>query len=498
MLITSIIFVPMVGGLIIALLLREEKTIRLTALFVVLVELFLTIAALLDFNKSKVAGEMALEVYKEWIPYLNINYHIGMDGLSLPLVTLASILGVCAVLASWHVTLRVKEYFAWLLILQTAVVGVFVSLDLVMFFIFWELELIPMYFLISIWGSGRKEYSAMKFLIFTLLGSAFMLIGILAIFFSTGTFNIVELPGILGSEDLILPAGLLFWFIFFAFAVKLPVWPVHSWLPDAHTDAPTAVSVMLAGVLLKMGGYGMIRLGVGLFPGEAQEYAGFLATIAVISVLYGAVITLRQTDLKRLVAFSSISHMGYVLLGISSIAGVNGVVSEVGLTGAAMQMFTHGTITGLLFLVVGFIYERAHTRHIPDLGGLVSSMPLVGIVFVIAGLASLGLPSTSGFVGELLVFVGTYDVWTIQTALGVFGIVITSGYILWTVQRVMFGPKRDRFVEIGDAKIVDIAPMVLLVITIFGVGLYPSLLTDIFDSGIWTITEIIGGSASLP
>ena len=338
----------------------------------------------------------------------------------------------------------------------------------------------------------------MKFLIFTLLGSAFMLIGILAIFFSTGTFNIVELPGILGSADLILPAGLLFWFIFIAFAVKLPVWPVHSWLPDAHTDAPTAVSVMLAGVLLKMGGYGMIRLGVGLFPGEAQEYAGFLATIAVISVLYGAVITLRQTDLKRLVAFSSISHMGYVLLGISSIAGVNGVVSEVGLTGAAMQMFTHGTITGLLFLVVGFIYERAHTRHIPDLGGLVSSMPLVGIVFVIAGLASLGLPSTSGFVGELLVFVGTYDVWTIQTALGVFGIVITSGYILWTVQRVMFGPKRDRFVEIGDAKIVDIAPMVLLVITIFGVGLYPSLLTDIFDSGIWTITEIIGGSASLP
>ena len=217
MLITSIIFVPMVGGLIIALLLREEKTIRLTALFVVLVELFLTIAALLDFNKSKVAGEMALEVYKEWIPYLNINYHIGMDGLSLPLVTLASILGVCAVLASWHVTLRVKEYFAWLLILQTAVVGVFVSLDLVMFFIFWELELIPMYFLISIWGSGRKEYSAMKFLVFTLLGSAFMLIGILAVFFSTGTFNMILLPELLPAADLVLPAGLVFWFIFIAF-----------------------------------------------------------------------------------------------------------------------------------------------------------------------------------------------------------------------------------------------------------------------------------------
>lgn len=488
----------MAGGLVIALFLREEKTIRLTALAVTLLELVLAVLAVLDFNRSKVPGEMALEVNKEWIPYLNINYHIGMDGLSVPLVALAAILGLCAVLASWHVTLRVKEYFAWLLILQTAVVGVFVSLDLVMFFIFWELELIPMYFLISIWGSGRKEYSAMKFLVFTLLGSAFMLIGILAVFFSTGTFNMILLPELLPAADLVLPAGLVFWFIFIAFAVKLPVWPVHSWLPDAHTDAPTAVSVMLAGVLLKMGGYGMIRLGVGLFPREAQEYAGVLATIAVISVLYGAVITIRQTDLKRLVAFSSISHMGYVLLGISSIAGVNGVVSDVGLTGAAMQMFTHGTITGLLFLVVGFIYERAHTRYIPDLGGLVSSMPLVAVVFVIAGLASLGLPSTSGFVGELLVFVGTYDVWTIHTALGVFGIVITSGYILWTVQRVMFGPTRDRFVDIGDAKLVDIAPMVLLVITIFGVGLYPSLLTGIFDSGISNITQIIGGSANLP
>ncbi len=498
MLLTAIIFLPLVGGLIIALFLKEERQIRVAALLVTFLELVLSVLAFAAFKQVNVVGDMALELSKSWIPYFDINYHIGIDGLSTPLIILSSILGMCAVLTSWSVKLRVKEYFAWLLILQTAVVGVFVSLDLVMFFIFWELELIPMYFLISIWGTGRKEYSAMKFLIFTLLGSAFMLIGILAIYFSVGTFNVVELQGTLSSANLILPAGLLFWFILIAFAVKLPVWPVHSWLPDAHTDAPTAVSVMLAGVLLKMGGYGMIRLAIGMFPNEAKEYAWIMATIAAISVLYGAVITLRQTDLKRLIAFSSISHMGYVLLGISSIAGVNGTISHVGLTGAAMQMFTHGTITGLLFLVVGYIYEKTHTRYIPDLGGLAANMPLVACIFVIAGLASLGLPSTSGFVGELLVFLGTYDVWIIPTALSVFGIVITSGYILWTIQRVMFGPRRDRFIGIGDAGIIEAAPMVILVITIFVVGIYPSILTDVFDSGIRPMIQMFGGSANLP
>ena len=247
-----------------------------------------------------------------------------------------------------------------------------------------------MFFLISIWGSGRREYSAMKFLIFTFLGSAFMLVGILILFFSTGTFDMIELPDAIRGAKLLAPAWLVFTFIFVAFAVKLPVWPVHTWLPDAHTDAPTAVSIMLAGVLLKMGGYGMLRISAAMFPDVMVDAAKFLIVLGVVNVIYGAIVTLRQTDMKRLVAFSSISHMGYVLVGISSVAGVAGAVSPLGLTGAAMQMFTHGTITGLMFLMVGLAYEKAHTRHIPDLGGLATRMPVIAVGFLIAGLASLG------------------------------------------------------------------------------------------------------------
>jgi len=247
-----IVFLPLAGAMVI-LLLKEARQIRLLAAAVTVVELVLTIVVFVIYDKG--TGDMQLEeLYSGWIPALNIQYHLGVDGLSVPLLLLTGLLGMCAVFASWHVQLRVKEYFMWLLVLQTAVTGVFVSLDFVLFFIFWELELLPMYFLISIWGSGRKEYSAMKFLIFTLLGSAFMLVAILALYFSTGTFNIVELQSMSDGAQLILPAGVIFTFLFVAFAVKLPVWPVHTWLPDAHTDAPTAVSVMLAGVLLKMGG----------------------------------------------------------------------------------------------------------------------------------------------------------------------------------------------------------------------------------------------------
>lgn len=488
---SAIVFLPLAGAMIILLLLKDARQIRLWAAAVTVVELALALAAFVIFRTEdyRRVGDMEMvEVYRDWIPALNIQYHLGVDGLSTPLVLLTALLGMCAVFASWQVQLRVKEYFMWLLVLQTAVTGVFVSLDFVLFFIFWELELLPMYFLISIWGSGRKEYSAMKFLIFTLLGSAFMLVGILALYFSEGTFNIVDLQNVDGAQ-FILPAGTIFALLFGAFAVKLPVWPVHTWLPDAHTDAPTAVSVMLAGVLLKMGGYGMIRMAVGIFPGKAQEYAWVLAFLAVVSVLYGAVVTVRQTDLKRLVAFSSISHMGYVLLGISSVVGVGGAVSSVGLTGAAMQMFTHGTITGLLFLLVGLVYDKAHTRHIPDMGGLAAHMPIIAVAFLVAGLASLGLPGTSGFVSELLVFLGTFQVWSWITALAVFAIVITAGYILWMIQRTFFGPSLQRFASLGDATVVEAVPMAVLVITIMVVGVYPAVVSDVFTQGLEPIIQ---------
>ena len=494
---SAIVFFPLIAAGIILVLLRDARQIRVFALAVTVLELALAIAIFVvfrveDFNR---VGDMELVEDVSWIAALDIRYHLGVDGLSVPLVLLTALLGMCAAFASWNIQVRVKEYFVWLLVLQTAVTGVFVSMDAVLFFIFWELELLPMYFLISLWGSGRREYSAMKFIIFTLLGSAFMLVGILALYFSTGTFNIVELQGVEGARMLI-PAGAIFAFLFIGFAVKLPVWPVHTWLPDAHTDAPTAVSVMLAGVLLKMGGYGMIRLAVGIFPGRAQEYAWILAGLAIISVLYGAVVTIRQTDLKRLVAFSSISHMGYVLLGIASVVGAGGVVNSVGLTGAAMQMFTHGTITGLLFLVVGLVYEKAHTRHIPDMGGLASNMPVIAVVFLLAGLASLGLPGTSGFVSELLVFLGTFEVWGWITALAVFAIVLTAGYILWMLQRAFFGPRLPRFDGVGDTSVLEAVPMVALVAAIMVVGVYPALVSDVFAQGLEPIvTSLQQGAA---
>ena len=482
---SAVVFFPLIAAGIILVLLRDSRQIRLFAVAVTVLELALAIVIFVVFRAEDYGrvGNMEMVENVSWIAALDIRYHLGVDGLSVPLVLLTALLGMCAAFASWKIDFRVKEYFVWLLVLQTAVTGVFVSLDAVLFFIFWELELLPMYFLISMWGTGRREYSAMKFLIFTLLGSAFMLVGILALYFSTGTFNLVELQGMEGAR-MVLPAGAIFALLFIAFAVKLPVWPVHTWLPDAHTDAPTAVSIMLAGVLLKMGGYGMIRLAVGIFPGRAQEYAWLLAGLAIVSVLYGAVVTIRQTDLKRLVAFSSISHMGYVLLGISSVVGAGGVVNAVGLTGAAMQMFTHGTITGLLFLVVGFVYDKAHTRHIPDMGGLAAKMPVVAVVFLLAGLASLGLPGTSGFVSELLVFLGTFEVWGWITALAVFAIVLTAGYILWMLQRAFFGPQLPRFADVRDTGVLEAVPMVALVAAIMIVGVYPAVVSDVFAQGL--------------
>ncbi len=489
---TVAVFLPLASAIAIALLPIGGKRVRYVAAAVSAVELVLSILifAMYDWGQG---GYQMVDKFTNWIPVesFKVQYFLGVDGLSAPLVLLTGLLGAAAIFASWNIQKREKEYFIWLLAIQTAVMGVFTSLDLLLFFIFWELELIPMYMLISIWGSGRKEYSAMKFLIFTIAGSAFMLVAILAIFFSANTFDMTALPGLLSQgQKLLLPASALFAFFFMAFAIKLPVWPVHTWLPDAHTDAPTAVSILLAGVLLKMGGYGMIRLAVGLFPDVASNYAWLLAILATVSVLYGALVTLRQTDLKRLIAYSSVSHMGYVLLGISSIVGTKGVISTVGLNGAALQMFTHGTITGLLFLLVGIVYDKLHTRHIPDLGGLASKMPLVATAFVVAGLASLGLPGLSGFPAEAAVFLGTFPVWAWATALSVFGVVLTAGYILWTVQRTMFGPESNRFPHLKDAGLIEVIPIAALVIPIFVVGIYPAILTNVFNSGLTPIVTL--------
>ncbi len=494
-------FLPLAGALLIALAVKRDRDVRYVAGAVSLIELALGIVVFLRYD-AETGGVQLVDRIPDWIPVesFEVQYFLGVDGLSAPLVLLAGLLGMAAVFASWGIKHRVREYFVWLLVLQTAVMGVFTALDFILFFLLWELELVPMYFLIAIWGTGRREYSAMKFLIFTFLGSAFMLVGILGLFFTADihTFDMTQLPAkIAAARSFSLPIGMLFALLTLGFAVKLPVWPLHSWLPDAHTDAPTAVSVMLAGVLLKMGGYGMVRVSAGMFPQVVVDAAWVLVILGVINVLYGAVVTLRQTDLKRLIAFSSISHMGYVLIGISSVAGAAGAVSPVGLTGAAMQMFTHGTITGLLFLLVGLMYEKAHTRYIPDLGGLATRMPVLAAVFLVAGLASLGLPGTSGFVSEILVFLGTFPVWGIGTALGAFGIVITAGYILWMVQRTLFGPPIDRFASVRDATPMEMVPLLVLVTAVLVVGIYPAILTDVFSAGVEPIVDAIRGPAQL-
>lgn len=495
---TATVFLPAAGGLVILLLLRGDRNIRWFAALIGVADLALAALAFLSFDRTDGGARFQLLDRFDWISSQTINasYFLGVDGLSAPLVLLTGLLGLCAVLASWHITTRVKEYFVWLLLLQTAVMGVFTSLDLLLFFLFWELELLPMYMLISTWGTGRKEYSAMKFLIFTIFGSAAMLVAIVAIFISTdvGTFDMTRLlePGsMLSSANVALPLGLLFWLFFVAFAIKLPTWPLHSWLPDAHTDAPTAASVMLAGVMLKMGGYGLLRINVGMFPEQTHMFAWILMALGVISVLYGGVVTLRQTDLKRLIAYSSVSHMGLVLVGIGSVGIVAGEVTTTGLNGAAMQLFTHGTITGLLFLGVGLIYERTHTRYIPDLGGLANRMPLVTVAFLIAGFASLGLPGLSGFVSEILVFFGAFAAFPWLTALAVLGIILAAGYILWMIQLTMFGPRREQFDTLTDASFIEAVPLVLMIIAIIGVGVYPSFLTDVFKSGLEPMVAVI-------
>ena len=493
-LLTTTVFLPIAGAMVVALFLKGATTIRLFSAFIGLIELVLTIVVFFSYDTSHSAPQFQfIDKLPNWIPIesFKVEYFMGVDGLSAPLVLLTGVLGLVAIFASWGNSHRVKEYFFWLLALQTGVMGVFTSLDFIQFFLFWELELIPMFFLIAVWGSGRKEYSAMKFLIFTFIGSAFMLIGILIIFYSIHphTFDMTLIPSTIKGTTLIVPSMVVFFLLFVGFAVKLPVWPLHTWLPDAHTDAPTAGSVMLAGVLLKMGAYGMIRVSATMFPDVMMEIGWLIIGAGVINVLYGAAVTVRQTDLKRLIAFSSISHMGFVLIGLSSVVGIGGTVSSTGLTGAAFQMFTHGIITGLMFLIVGYIYEKANTRYIPDLGGLASKMPILATAFLVAGLASLGIPGTSGFVSEILIFVGTFGVWSWLTAIGAFGIVLSAGYILWMIQRSLFGPVIPRFVNVKDASPIEILPIAILIFLIISIGIYPAIITDTFRSGVEPIIE---------
>jgi len=467
---TLLLAVPAVAALLMLLLPREKDDLaKPVALVAVTIDLVISLG--LYFGYDKTLGGFQFSEKLNWLPAIGSSYHVGVDGLSLTMVILTTLIFFCAVVASWGEKRRPKEYFFLISLLLCAVLGVFTSLDLFLFFLFWELELIPMYFLIGIWGSARREYAAMKFIIYTMAGSAFMLAGFLAMYFlaPVPTFDLVEL-----MENGFAPAvqGLLFILVFLGFAVKLPMVPLHTWLPDAHVEAPAPVSMILAGVLLKMGGYGIIRFNVGLLPEGLRLFAPYLAVLAVINVLYGAYVALGQKDLKTMIAMSSVSHMGFVLLAVAA-------ATPLALDGAVLEMFAHGTVSGLLFFLIGLIYERAHTRQIAELeGGLMAQMPKIGVVFVIASLASLGLPGMSQFVAEFIVFMGAFPVFQVPTALTTLGLVFTAYYMLLVVRRIFYGPLNEKWSHLTDIKqAYEYVPMIVLLLLTFAVGLFPSLIT---------------------
>ena len=438
-LLSVLIFFPAVGTLALLFLRGDDhKFIRILALIVSLVEFVFSL-----FMIPKVAIGAAgyhLEEYFKWINQPPINYHLGVDGISLFLVILTTFLTPISILASWKsIERRVKEFFVMLLMLEVGVVGVFLSLDLFLFFLFWEVMLIPMAFLIGIWGHERRLYAAVKFVLYTMAGSILMLVGIIWLYNSTGTFDLptiqtlLRTPASQGGLELSPSTEMLLFLAFFvAFAIKVPLFPLHTWLPDAHVEAPTAGSVMLAGVLLKMGTYGMIRFCLPLFPGAARRAAGWVAALAIIGIIYGALVAMVQPNLKKLVAYSSVSHLGFVVLGIFAFHNIS-------MQGAVYQMLAHGISTGALFLLVGMLYDRRHTFEISEYGGLATPMPKLAAFFLFVALSSLGLPMLNGFVGEYLVLLGTYQRhwgWATWAALGV---ILSACYLLWSYQRVFFG-----------------------------------------------------------
>ena len=429
------------------------------------------------------------EVRIGWLPF-GSDYRMAVDGLSMPLVALNALLSLSAMAGSWRIASRQPLYFSLFLALETAVAGVFTASDLFLFFLFWELELIPMFLIIGIWGGPRREYAAFKFILFTVGGSAFMLVGIfLVAFFGPRplTFGIPEIAHFnfaqygTGLQSL---GALAFILLFIGFAVKVPIFPLHTWLPDAHVEAPTAGSVMLAGVLLKMGGYGLLRLCVTLLPQAAHDWQWLLIILAVINSIYGAFVALAQTDLKKMIANSSISHMGYVILGIAAL-------TQVGFNGALLVMLAHGLYSGLLFSMVGLVYDRTHTREIGNMGGLAARMPFIASVFFLAGLASLGLPGLAGFVAEFTTFIGSYSVFPLATILCVCTIAITAGYILWRLGAVFYGPLMQEWSSLTDAIWRERFAVGILAAATVLIGVLPAVVTDLSAGGVAPIAAAV-------
>jgi NADH-quinone oxidoreductase subunit M len=463
-------FLPLAGAVVIAFFPRAAAArIRWVALLVSLLDFALALTVFLDFSPNQ-PGMQFVE-HRPWIAAPPISYHLGIDGLSMLLILLTAFLTPLCVLASWtSITNRVKEFFLFLLTLETGMIGVFVSLDLFLFFIFWEAMLIPMYFLIGVWGHERRVYAAIKFILYTMLGSALMLVGILYLYSVTGTFDFITIERQLAAGVTSLSGSAQAWLFlafFLAFAIKVPMFPFHTWLPDAHVEAPTAGSVILAGVLLKMGTYGMLRFCLPLFPQASRDFAPFISVLAIVGIIYGSLVAMVQPDVKKLVAYSSVAHMGFVVLGIFTF-------NVSGMEGAIYQMCNHGVSTGALFILVGMLYDRRHTRLIKEFGGLATTLPVYSTFFMIVALSSLGLPLLNGFVGEFLIILGAFHARPLFGALAALGVVLAAVYLLWMYQRVFFGTvtnEKNRHLPdcTGREKII----LVAVVLVVLWMGIYP-------------------------
>ena len=508
---TVVTFLPLAGALLLLPVRRDRaRVFMLGATWIAGIDFLLSVPLWLRFDAAR--GGFQFVEKASWIPAINAQYFVGIDGISLLLYLLTTLLGFLAILSSWTaVTDRVKEYYIFLLVLQTGMLGVFISLDFFLFYVFWEAMLVPMYFLIGIWGGPRKLYAAIKFFLYTLLGSVLMLLGILALYFyfpkagggPAGTFDITELIRVLGPLGD--PAWLemqkwIFLAFFVGFAIKVPMFPFHTWLPDAHVEAPTAGSVILAGVLLKMGTYGFVRFSLPLLPAATRWFLPYMLALSVIAIVYGALVAMAQKDWKKLVAYSSVSHLGFCTLGLFAL-------NWRGLSGSVLQMINHGLSTGALFLLVGLIYERRHTRMLSEFGGLSKQMPVYATLFMIVTLSSIGLPALNGFIGEFAILSGAWDIpsgygfripwlgnlylggkfWVVCGALG---IVLGAAYMLWLYQRTMFGRlDNPENAKLRDLDLRETLTLLPIVACCFWIGLYPKPFFEVLDRPVTALVE---------
>ncbi|MDX2034922.1 MAG: NADH-quinone oxidoreductase subunit M [Blastocatellia bacterium] len=503
--ITITTFLPLVGA--VALMLHGifwskqgasqenlNKQYRVITLLITVVTFLVSLGILVGFDSSIAGPQMVVKT--PWIGMLGVNYHVGIDGISYWLVMLTTFLMPISVLASWHIEKRVCEYMMFMLILETGMLGVFVSWDMFLFYLFFEITLIPMYFLIGVWGGERRIYAAVKFFVYTVVGSLLMLVAIIALYFYNGgnSFDIVEITNNLASGQTVIPHNIKFWLwmaFALAFFIKVPLFPFHTWLPDAHVEAPTAGSIILAGVLLKMGTYGLMRFNLPFFPDISREVAPYVMALAVIGIIYGALVAMVQPDMKKLVAYSSVSHLGFVVLGIFAF-------TEQGLQGALYQMLNHGISTGALFLCVGMIYERRHTRQIDEFGGIATPMPQYSTLFLIVALSSLGLPLLNGFIGEFLILLGTFASTVpyakLMAVLGGLGVIFSAVYLLWMLQRVLFGEiTNKKNAELHDMDGREVAALVPLVVLAIVMGIVPMVFLRATKESVNYVREAVVG-----